>query len=819
MTTDTGSSAGMGALAGFQQRRLDLADMLRAVLPIAHRYRDEHHEQEIRALLARLAAGRFQLAVAGQFSRGKTTLMNALLGGTYLPTGALPMTSVVTTVRYGTRARALVRSRGSGLPIEVPVSDVTRFVAQASTDRTRMQVAAVEVEIPAELLRLGFEFVDTPGVGSAIAANTAATLGYMPQADAVVFVTGFDSALTEAEAHFLTGNAGQAGNLFLVINKRDLVTESTAAEVTSYVQQWTRQNLGPQAPQVFGLSALDALEAVLQADRRRLAGSGIGPFRSALIRFLTTEQGTASLRAVAAAAENLVSRQHRDIRAGCTSRDAGSDPAGMTASFEARMSDLQTRITAAGDTIAGQVASALPGLLADLRPHWQDSLRQLFGARAVLQPGAHASAVQAALSELTQAGQQLAAGWLDQQAADVREALVAATADGIGSLLELARAPREQGAAAAGLPVFTAGPAGWASEELPDLLLPSVQWVIPSQPARRRARRSRVADDEAQLFAESLTAAAASFADRARSAVQDAALQWAGRIRDDATRQATDEADQFRRYLLTPPRNEDLTVLAALTRQLASFRESLAVPDSGAVREAAGLPDHDREAVHSAGAADSGACVVCGPMEAAVTEYLIGRQLQLATSKDDQARHAEAGGFCPLHTWQYAHMASPVGISAGNARLAAATAAALQRIRSQGSTVGQLATAAGRLARPTGCGACAVLADAEGRAAAAIAADAVPEPSPAVCVRHLAVILAAGPSAEAAAAMTAALANALQRAAHDMRSYALKREALRRGLITADEASAYARTLRLLAGQPALALPWEPDPDGAAPPR
>jgi phosphohistidine phosphatase SixA len=78
--------------------------------------------------------------------------MNALLGGPYLPMGAVPMTSVVTTVQYGPVARALVRSRVSSLPVEVPVTEVARFVAQASADRTRMQVASVEVEIPAEML-------------------------------------------------------------------------------------------------------------------------------------------------------------------------------------------------------------------------------------------------------------------------------------------------------------------------------------------------------------------------------------------------------------------------------------------------------------------------------------------------------------------------------------------------------------------------------------------------------------------------------------------------------------------------------------------
>ncbi len=85
-------------------------------------------------LMVLARAGRFRLAVVGQFSRGKITLMNALLGGAYLPMG-LPMTSVITTVRSGSRPRALVRSRSSSFHVEVPVPEVPRFVAQQSAER------------------------------------------------------------------------------------------------------------------------------------------------------------------------------------------------------------------------------------------------------------------------------------------------------------------------------------------------------------------------------------------------------------------------------------------------------------------------------------------------------------------------------------------------------------------------------------------------------------------------------------------------------------------------------------------------------------
>jgi predicted GTPase len=801
-----GRLPGLAGLSEYQRRRLELADMLRAVLPIVRGCADERREHQVRSLLTRLAAGRFQLAVAGQFSRGKTTLMNALLGGPYLPAGALPMTSVITTVRYGPRARALVRAHVAGLPLEVPVSQVARFVAESSTERVRRQVASVDVELPVELLRLGFEFVDTPGLGSAIAANTAATLRYLPRADAVVFVTGYDSALTQAESEFLVRAAGQAGQLFLVINKRDLVTEPQAADVTSYVQRWARQHLPGREPQVFGLSALEALESAVSADSERLAG-GIEPFRAALIRFLTTEQGTTSLRAVAAAAALLVARQQRDLSAGTV-----TDPATVAAAFDARLSQLQVRLDAAADEIAGSVAAALPSLLAERRGEWKAALRDLVAAAATAPPDEDASAasaldrVHAGLTALQLAGRQAAAAWLEERAAEVRAAVIGLAASGIGSLLDLAGSARQHGAELAGLPVLASGPAGWSGEDVPDLLIPAVEWVVPDPHLKGRRGRGTPGEDVGRVLSDCRAAAVDSFVTRAGDAFRQAAMDWVERLRDQTARQAAQEAGQFRRYLTDPPRAKDVAVLADLTGRLATYSESLAGPPQAAD----GSPAETAAATLLPQAGHTQPCVICTALEQAKEDYLVHRQFMLATSQEDQARHAASGGFCPVHTWQYARMASPVGISAGHAAVASTIAAALDGIANSGlGSAGQLAREVAQLAADPSCAVCAVLAAAEQQAAADRAAQADQAAPPALCVRHLSLVLQAGPSEAAAQAMVRALAQALRRASADMRSYALKREALRRGLITADEDGAYRDALALLRGSPALALPAE----------
>ena len=731
-------------LSDYQQRRLDLADALRAILPVARRSGDKQREQEIRGLLARLAAGRFQLAVAGQFSRGKTTLMNALLGGSYLPMGAVPMTSGVTTVQYGAVARALVRSRASSLPVEVPVTEVARFVAQASADRTRMQVASVEVEIPAEILRLGFQFVDTPGVRSAITANTAATRRYLPEADAVIFVTGFDSPLTEAEADFLAAAAAHAGKLFLVINKRDLVTVPEATHVTAYVRQWAHENLGPAELPVFGISALHALEAATGTDPAKLAASGIEPFRDALTQFLAAEQGTLALSNVASAAAGLISRQQRDLRLGRLAMDGGPDPQAVAADFDARMRGIRAELNMAGERIAVKVAEVVPGLIGERAAAWQAELRDLI-AHAVNAPiGATVSSAGAPalipLIALERAGRTASAEWLDQRVAEVLEAVTAATAGEIGDLMDLARSPRELGAAIAGLPAFTTGLTGWLAEDLPAVPVPTVGWVLPDPAAARRRRRRGESGtgDISRLVAETLAAAVASFTERAYAACQDAAVMWARLLRQQAERQADAEAAQFRTYLAASSPWEDVVLLANLAAHLAELQESL-----GAGTRASVTPGSRVDPAAAPGS-HGGRCEVCAQMEAALTAYLIERQFLLATNKADQARHARAGGFCTLHTWQYAHMASPVGISAGNAALAGALADALHDITLDSGSSAQIAGAIAALVQPERCDACAVLADRQQQAAARLARQAQSAAPDTLCLRHLAVVLAAG---------------------------------------------------------------------------
>jgi predicted GTPase len=182
---------------------LDLAAIVRSLLHTAERLRDDVSIAECRRALARLAEDRFNLAIVGQFSRGKSSLMNALLGSEKLPTGILPLTSVITTVTYGETEKVLLQREGWTFPQEIQLNQLAEYVTQGQNPGNEKRVVLAEVQLPNELLRLGVHFVDTPGVASAIAANTRTTRQFLPEADAAILVTSFESPMTEAEMEFL----------------------------------------------------------------------------------------------------------------------------------------------------------------------------------------------------------------------------------------------------------------------------------------------------------------------------------------------------------------------------------------------------------------------------------------------------------------------------------------------------------------------------------------------------------------------------------------------------------------------------------------
>jgi small GTP-binding protein len=275
-------------LREYEQHKFAIAEVLRQTSLASS---DPRKWREITSdLFARLADDRFNLVVVGRFSRGKTSLMNALLGTDRLPTGIVPLTSVITTVAYGSAERAILRFERRFMDEEISFDALPQYVTQQGNPGNAKGIKEAEVQLPAEFLRRGFHFVDTPGLGSAIEENTRTTEFFLPEADAFLLVTSYESPLSDEEMRFFRSAASSPRRIFVVLNKQDTVREQERADALAYVRQQVDAMFGPARPKVFSISARDGLEAMQSHDSQRLIASGIPALEQELVGFLLTQK-------------------------------------------------------------------------------------------------------------------------------------------------------------------------------------------------------------------------------------------------------------------------------------------------------------------------------------------------------------------------------------------------------------------------------------------------------------------------------------------------------------------------------------------------
>ncbi len=215
-------------------------------------------------LAERSEAQRYHIAVLGEFKRGKSTLVNALIGAPVLPTGVVPVTSVATEVHFAQARPGARVVFDDATSRELPLSELARYVSERDNPANRLGVRRVEVHVDTPLGAQGVVLVDTPGVASVSEQHTLAAKEALSDSDAAVVVLSVDAPLSEQEESLLADLADRGGRVFVAVNKCDHLVAHELAEVRSYLSGHLARLLGEHA-EVYFLSARRALDALFPA--------------------------------------------------------------------------------------------------------------------------------------------------------------------------------------------------------------------------------------------------------------------------------------------------------------------------------------------------------------------------------------------------------------------------------------------------------------------------------------------------------------------------------------------------------------------------
>ena len=220
-------------------------------------------------LIEKLENQEITISVIGQFKRGKSTLVNAILEDKILPVGIVPVTAVVTTIEYGDKAATV--HFDNGVIKEISFDEMSSFINEQENNDNHLGVSKVALYCPSPFLKKGLTFVDTPGVGSVHQKNSDAAYSYVKESDAVIFMLSVDSPINQIEIDFLKNAKEYAAKFYFAVNKIDSIDRSDLEEYLQYCRTLICKLMGADNIQLFPVSArtsegVQALKDAIEAD-------------------------------------------------------------------------------------------------------------------------------------------------------------------------------------------------------------------------------------------------------------------------------------------------------------------------------------------------------------------------------------------------------------------------------------------------------------------------------------------------------------------------------------------------------------------------
>jgi len=346
---------------------------------------------------------RFTLAVVGEFSSGKSYLLNALLGKTryddagriagLLATDINPSTATITELEYGT-PEAAVAKYPSGRTERIPLDRLARFVAVGRDDEGGLHDATADedsspafvvVSIDSPFLRGGFVVADTPGLASLNPAHRRATLAYLPRTDAVLYLIDTQQPFGEGDAAFLGLIGEHVSTIFIVQTKIDLwqmrEADGRAAWEAARARIVERANRFAPEAEVYSVSARDYAVGVLDDNPAARAASGFPALLAGLQRSLEERAQSARVARTLSVLRELADKTANRVRRSAALTE--TDGAALEAERERAHATLAERERALGrerDEVARAGAARAGWIVAQGKTLAESAIRALAAA-------------------------------------------------------------------------------------------------------------------------------------------------------------------------------------------------------------------------------------------------------------------------------------------------------------------------------------------------------------------------------------------------------------------------------------------------------
>ena len=233
-----------------------LRSFLKQVTPVVETYGKKSVITEIEKAIT-VTEDTTTVLFCGEFKRGKSSLVNAVVGTELCPTDIGIATSVITTIKYGTVKKAiryygnLLENADSLKSEEIEWDDIEKYTMGDALEIDN--TVLVELSYPSPFLKSGITIIDTPGIGGLDPRHAILTHMALPKADVIVFVTDAGEPLTQSELDFYKDKILPCGKQNIVlVNKSDILTKEI---LETHISNTKSQLAELGSPEVIPVSA------------------------------------------------------------------------------------------------------------------------------------------------------------------------------------------------------------------------------------------------------------------------------------------------------------------------------------------------------------------------------------------------------------------------------------------------------------------------------------------------------------------------------------------------------------------------------------
>jgi hypothetical protein len=255
---------------------------LASIIKVAERAGRTDLSSKLRANRESIRRTGITVAVVGEFKKGKSTLVNALVNAEVCPADPVYASIAPISVGHGEEFTVTL-TYGDGRTETSPLdaSALAEVASEAGNDGNHLGLARVDVTLPRRLLAAGLHIVDMPGVGGLDSAVGALNLASLDAADGVVFVTDCTQELTAPELAFLVAARKRCPRTMCVMTKRDLQHNAVALIERNRAHL---QRHGLEDVDLLAVSSVLHLVALAQGDSELERESGFATLFDAVHR-------------------------------------------------------------------------------------------------------------------------------------------------------------------------------------------------------------------------------------------------------------------------------------------------------------------------------------------------------------------------------------------------------------------------------------------------------------------------------------------------------------------------------------------------------